>query len=208
MNNNKRIDFSEIKSIPNIITIIRIILIIPFVIKFLEEDYVASIIIISISGLTDILDGVIARKFNQITNLGKLLDPLADKMTLIAVAVCLCVIFPVIIPLLVILLVKDILMLLGGLVLVVKKIAPPAAKWYGKIGTVFFYISVIILIFLKAVYNYENDILTISLMVVTAATMLFALVKYFSIFLDLRAEDKKKEEIEKTKKIEKTQKNK
>lgn len=200
---DKKIDFSELKTIPNILTLIRIVLIGPFVVKFLQQDYIAAVIIIVISGLTDCFDGIIARKFDMITELGKLLDPLADKMTLMAVAACLCTVFPVIIPLMIILTVKDLLMLVGASVLIKKGIKPPAAKWYGKIGTLLFYVSVAVLIFAKAVFNYENDILTITLMAATAIAMLFALVKYFQLFIDLKTVDKQAKAIENKQNIKK-----
>ena len=70
-----------LKYIPNILTVLRFFLI-PFAIKFLIDDqYLLAIGIITLSGLTDVLDGAIARKFNFVTNFGKLVDPLADKVT-------------------------------------------------------------------------------------------------------------------------------
>ena len=72
------------KHVPNILTIIRFLLI-PVIIAFaIQHDYIAAIIVLTISGITDILDGFIARKFNFITDFGKLMDPLADKATQVA----------------------------------------------------------------------------------------------------------------------------
>lgn len=69
------------ENIPNILTIIRFILI-PFIfISVVNEDFLATIIIFTISAITDVLDGYIARKYNYITDIGKLIDPLADKIT-------------------------------------------------------------------------------------------------------------------------------
>lgn len=62
------------------------IFLIPFIIYFIvKEQYITALILLTVSGLTDILDGWIARKFNFITNFGKLIDPLADKATQLAV---------------------------------------------------------------------------------------------------------------------------
>ena len=73
------------KHIPNILTVARFFLI-PFIIYFIVVDqYITALILLTVSGLTDILDGWIARKFNFITNFGKLIDPLADKATQLAV---------------------------------------------------------------------------------------------------------------------------
>ena len=69
------------ENIPNILTIIRFILI-PFIFtSVVNEDFLATIVIFTISAITDMLDGYIARKYNYITDIGKLIDPLADKLT-------------------------------------------------------------------------------------------------------------------------------
>ena len=73
------------KHIPNILTIMRFIFI-PIILNFIfQGNYILGIIVFTISGLTDVLDGFIARKFNFVSNFGKLMDPLADKLTQISV---------------------------------------------------------------------------------------------------------------------------
>lgn len=176
---------SDIYTIPNIITYLRFILIVPFAYYFLDEKYIPAAVCIGISGLTDCFDGFIARKLNQVTSLGKILDPIADKLTLLVVVVCMVMFVPILLPILVILLIKDVIMLLGGTDLINKGLYPPAAKWYGKVGTILFYITVCIIVFLKAVFDYENIALDITLLSVTAATMLFALYQYGKIYLEM-----------------------
>ena len=74
-----------LKYVPNILTVIRFFLI-PFILHFLVSDeYILAIVFLTLSGLTDILDGTIARKFNLITDFGKLIDPLADKLTQVSI---------------------------------------------------------------------------------------------------------------------------
>ena len=80
--------FKDNLNIPNLLSTLRIILIYPFIVYIISDDYIKSGIILGISGITDIFDGLIARKFNQITKLGKMLDPVADKLTLVSVMVC------------------------------------------------------------------------------------------------------------------------
>ncbi len=77
------------RHIPNALTILRFILIPFIVLSIVDENYIEAFIFLTLSGLTDILDGFIARKFNFITNFGKLIDPLADKTTQVAILVTL-----------------------------------------------------------------------------------------------------------------------
>lgn len=190
---------SDLFTVPNLITYVRFILIIPFAYFFLKEEYISSAICIGLSGLSDCFDGLTARKLNQVTSLGKILDPIADKVTLLVVVVCMVIFVPVVLPVLIILLLKDVLMLLGGTDLINKGITPPAAKWYGKVGTVVFYISVCIIVFLKAFLNYENFALDLTLLSVTALTMIFALYQYGKIYIQLIKEYNEGLEVEKNK---------
>lgn len=194
-----RFKTSDLFTIPNLITYVRFILIIPFAYSFLKEEYISSAICIGLSGLSDCFDGLVARKLNQVTSLGKILDPIADKVTLLVVVVCMVIFVPVVLPVLIILLLKDVLMLLGGTDLINKGITPPAAKWYGKVGTVVFYISVCIIVFLKAFLNYENFALDLTLLSVTALTMIFALYQYGKIYIQLIKEYNERLEVEKNK---------
>lgn len=172
-------------NIPNILSFIRIIIIIPFILYFLNDDYLFAALMLMFSGLSDMFDGIIARKLNQITKLGKILDPVADKLTLTAVIICIGIKFPEVFPLVVILILKDASMLIAGSFLLKKGVEPPAAKWYGKLSTVFFYVSAIIIVALKAIWGINNPVLSVSLLSVTAVFMMFALFKYFIIFLKL-----------------------
>lgn len=183
----------DLFTIPNILTYFRFLLIAPFVYYFLKENYIPAAICIITSGLTDCFDGMIARRFNQVTSLGKILDPIADKFTLLAVVICMVIYVPQVLPALIILLFKDVLMLLGGVDLINKGITPPPAMWYGKIGTIVFYISVCLIVFLKAAYNYENFALDFTLLSLTAFTMLFALFQYGKIYFQLIKEHSENE---------------
>lgn len=172
-------------NIPNVLSIIRIIFIIPFVFAVVDDDYTTAGIILIISGISDFLDGYIARKYNQITRFGKMLDPTADKLTLMAVMVCVGIKFNKIFPFMIILITKEILMLIAGIILLRKKLTPPSAKWYGKLSTIVFYVSIIIIISLKAIWNLDIEILDVSLMGLTAFFMIYALIRYFCIFREM-----------------------
>ena len=97
-------------NIPNALTILRIILIVPFVIYFMSGQISKAVFVLVLSGLTDMLDGMIARNLNQFTELGQMLDPLSDKLTQAAVVICFAIKDPMLMPLLAIFLVKEISM--------------------------------------------------------------------------------------------------
>lgn len=181
----KDVKAKDILTIPNILSIFRIVLIVPFVYFFLKENYVLAAAALIISGLTDACDGFVARTFNQVTELGKMLDPIADKLTLIAIMVCITIFTPIVLPVMIILILKDVVMIIGGSRLMKTGINPPAAKWYGKAGTFVFYVSVCLIVFLKAAFNYENPVLSVTLLSITCAIMIFSLIKYFMIYKSL-----------------------
>ena len=195
-NDNKMIiaHKSDLWTVPNLLTYLRFVLVVPFVILFLSEKYLLSAICIGLSGISDCLDGFFARKLNQVTQLGKLLDPIADKVTLISVMLCMAFYAPNVIPILVVLIAKDVVMLIGGVSLLKRKITPPAAVWFGKLATIVFYFAVCIIVFMKAVINYENLLLDDILLSVTAVVMLYALYRYAKIYRELIKEDKAKKQ--------------
>lgn len=184
--------FKDLFTVANLLTYIRFLLIAPFMYFFINGNYIAAGVCVCISGLSDCFDGFLARKLNQVTALGRVLDPLADKFTLISVAVCMLIYMPALIPLMLILVCKDFLMLSCGLVLLIRKIDIPPSRWYGKASTVIFYLSVMIIVFLKAVFHYENPTLQIVLFIITALAMSFSLANYAKMFIDLIKEDNKK----------------
>lgn len=130
------------KHIPNALTILRFILI-PFIIFYIVKDkYIEAFIFLTISGLTDVLDGIIARKFNFITNFGKLIDPLADKTTQISILVALALKDIIPMWILVIVFIKEFVMVSGASFLYGKDLVV-SSKWYGKLSTVLFYLAIV-----------------------------------------------------------------
>ena len=180
-------------TIPNLLSLFRI-LTIPFFIYFYMKDmvYVAIIVLVA-GGLSDCVDGYIARKFNQITDLGKMLDPLADKLTQAAIAVCIAFKYPIIAPVLIFFIVKELIMLIGAVVLLKKGARPVAANWYGKLGTILFYLSVtvVVIMTLCSVPSPAFEIVSYILLGLTALIMAYSLFKYFLIALSQLKEMKK-----------------
>lgn len=185
-NKEKKIDFKYIFTVPNILSYFRIILIVPFIVLFLKKEYVFAAICIILSGLSDCVDGFLARKLNQITQLGKMLDPVADKLTLLAVGICLSTVEPMIIPVIAILIVKDLLMLIGASLMLKNKVMPFASEWYGKVGTVCFYVSVAAIVVFELILKVENfSVIALILLSVTAVVMVYSLIRYYLIFRDM-----------------------
>ena len=130
-----------IKYVPNTLTAIRFLLI-PFIVIFiLHGNFVGGIILLILSGLSDVLDGIIARRFNLVSDFGKLVDPLADKTTQIALIIALSL--RGVVPLWIVLIVslKESIMIAVAIFLYVKKLVV-SSKWYGKLATVLFYTAV------------------------------------------------------------------
>lgn len=131
-----------LKHIPNTLTIIRFFLIPFIVLHIFTGNYILAFILFTLSGITDIADGLIARKFNLITNFGKLMDPLADKLTQISTIASLTIIHIIPIWILVVVLLKELIMIAGASFLYGKDVVV-YSKWYGKLATVLFYLAIV-----------------------------------------------------------------
>lgn len=167
------------KHVPNILTIVRFILI-PFIVYFaMKEQYIITLIILVTSGITDILDGIIARKYHFITDFGKLMDPLADKATQIAALVVL--VLQNIIPfwILVVVIIKEFIMVAGASFLYGKETVV-FSKWYGKLSTVLFYIAIFSSLLIKY-FNFPFDFANYIYYLAVAVTI-FSLIMYFKAF--------------------------
>ncbi len=180
----KELITKDLMTVPNAISFCRVILITPFVAFFVAKMYVAATITIALSGLSDCFDGLIARKYHQESEFGKIIDPLADKLTLLAAGICIVMIEPIALPLMGLMVVKDLLMITGGVIVVKKGIIPPKSAWYGKVGTILFYITIGVIV-LMAVFGYVNKPLTITLLCVTLFVEVFSLINYAVVFFRL-----------------------
>lgn len=131
-----------LKYVPNALTVIRFLLI-PFILLYIfTGNYILAFIFFTLSGLTDIADGFIARKFNLITNFGKLMDPLADKLTQIATLTSLVITDIIPLWILIIVLLKEFIMIVGASFLYGKDVVV-YSRWYGKLATVLFYVAIV-----------------------------------------------------------------
>lgn len=171
----------QIFTIPNIMSLFRIVLI-PFIIWiYVRDSYDVAAALVVISALTDILDGIIARKFNMVSDLGKVLDPVCDKLTHVALLICLITRYPQIWRLLVLLLAKELIVATLGAIAVKRREKYHSARWYGKLCTVVFESSMILLMLIP---NMPWKIV-ITLVALCTAVMVFALVMYAIFFICL-----------------------
>ena len=167
-----------LKHIPNILTIIRFLLIPIILIYIFTGNYILALIVFTISALTDIADGFIARKFNLVSNFGKLMDPLADKLTQIATLTSLVIIHIIPIWILIIVISKEFIMICGASFLYGKDVVV-YSKWYGKLSTVLLYIAIVFSLLTKqfeltGIWEYID----LSLFTLAIIMTLFALVMY------------------------------
>ena len=185
---------SFVKNIPNILTVSRFFFI-PFIFgAILNEQFLTAAILLTISGLTDVLDGIIARKFNFVSNFGKLIDPLADKanqlFTLIALA------YINIIPwwILIVVFSKELLMVAGAAFLFGKKLVV-SSRWFGKLSTVLFYLAIVSSLaihFFNIGFQFDIYIYYVALIFTVLSLLMYAREFFLKGYLakdDLTAED-------------------
>ena len=145
----------EILTIPNLLSLFRLILIPLYVTIYLNAqttgDYYLAAAILAVSCLTDMIDGQIARRFNMISTVGKVLDPLADKVTQFTLVVCLSISHPVLWIVVALIFVKEIFQLVAGLIRFRKGRMLKGAQITGKICTTILFISLILLVMLPQI---------------------------------------------------------
>ncbi|MBO4878871.1 MAG: CDP-alcohol phosphatidyltransferase family protein [Clostridia bacterium] len=142
------------KNIPNILSAIRLLLVGVFIFLFTKGQYLWCMIVYISAFLTDVLDGYLARRNNWITNVGKVLDPLADKLMLIAVLACFYWKGEIPLYLLIACVLKEALMIAIAGFLYLKKVVV-YADWFGKIATGLFVLA-IILTFVHLIWGVED----------------------------------------------------
>ena len=202
-NENVKDLFENWNTIPNWLCFIRIALIPVFTALFVKEQYIAAFITMIVAALTDVFDGKIARKFNMVSNLGKILDPIADKLSQIAIVIILLVKFwdGPIKYILFLFIFKELLMVIGAGILMAKGMRPVAAEVWGKLATVVFYTFMITIIAIgpngallsiDLFKGLELNNTVIMIMVIISAILAFAsLFGYAPGFIRLLKENKK-----------------
>lgn len=184
----------KLKNIPNVLSIIRICLVFVFIVLFFSNfngHVIAALVVFLIAGLTDIVDGYLARKYNWITGLGKILDPVADKFMQCTVLVCLCIGGYVPLWFVIPYFVKEVGTLCIGFIVIKRRSVTVVSKWYGKATVCLFYATIALYILLHGILiNYR---LIWHLMGIPAVCFaVFSFVAYIKHYSFLKKEEVKK----------------
>lgn len=177
----------EVFTIPNLLSAFRLLLIPVYVHIYCnatcQQDYYLAGAILAVSCLTDLVDGKIARHFHLITNVGKILDPLADKLTQLVLTICLSMRYPILRPVLVLFLVKEFFQLFAAIINFRKGKALDGALMAGKVCTTVLFISMIALVLFPDLKPRIVDVIA----VVDAAFLTIAFVQYILAFFGKHA---------------------
>lgn len=175
-----RLNKNDILTIPNLLSIIRILLIPVIIMLYCKYDmYIETVIVIAISGLTDIADGFLARNFNMISDFGKVIDPIADKLTQAAMIFCLISHYKCMAVLIGLMIVKESILLICGYLTLKTKDTVNSAKWFGKASTATVYAVMIILFMMPDLPNILSNILIIVCsIVIIGSTILYGRFYY------------------------------
>ena len=159
-------------NLPNLLSLLRLAMIPLLLWLYLDrEAYLLTAAVVVLSGATDVIDGIIARRYDLITDLGKALDPIADKLTQIAMLYCLGTSFPEIRILLGILIVKEVITGIMSLISIGKTGRVDGAQWHGKLTTVLLYAMIVARI--------VPWLFSVLLTLACAGMMVFSMVMYW-----------------------------
>lgn len=175
----------KIFTIPNLMSFFRILLVPVIIWSYLGlHNTTLSIILLAVSALTDVLDGQIARRFHMVSDLGKALDPLADKLTQAATVLCLAFERPLMWILLAICVIREPTMGILGYITFRKTGVVQSARWYGKVSTVVLYGSALALL----IFPSMPACLSTALIILCIFCVLSALILYARFFHRLWAQ--------------------
>lgn len=179
----KKINKKELWSIPNLMGYFRILLIPVFCFVYLRadslKDYYIAAGILLVSTITDFLDGQIARRFNMITEFGKFLDPVADKITHGAIAICLMFRYQYMKYLVLLMLIKEGFMAVMGIINLRHGTKLDGAKWFGKVCTASLFLVLMVLVFLPEISISAANLLIIAEMGIMFITFLLYIPEFY-----------------------------
>lgn len=178
--NQKRGVSKQIFTIPNLLSFLRLLMI-PWILWLysVKHLYGWAAFAVLLSGLTDMADGFIARRFNMISDFGKILDPIADKATQAALIFALTSRYPAMWVLLGLLVIKEVTQAVVGLLVVKKEGRVHGAQWFGKLCTVVLYSVIILLLLLP---DLSSSVVK-ALILLCGVLLLFSFLRYLFFFV-------------------------
>ena len=172
----------DLLTIPNLLSLFRLMLIPVYVTIYLRAtdavDYAIAAGILAVSCLTDMIDGKIARHFNMISTVGKVLDPLADKATQFTLTICLAIRYPVLWHLALLFVIKEGFQLIAGLLTFRKGKMLTGSRITGKVCTCVLFVSLILLVLMPNLDPWVINIITI----VDGCFMFMSFVHYATVY--------------------------
>jgi len=166
-------------NIPNLLSIFRIVLIPFFIWQMLVGNTWNAGVILILSGFTDMFDGMLARRFGWITELGKVLDPVADKMTQISVSLVLLYVMRQYWVFFIIIITKEFMVMMICGMLLKRKVEFKGALWFGKISTTIYYVAMVMIIFWPGMLEFQ----LLLLLTVTTLCSLVSAIMYIPVFI-------------------------
>jgi len=163
-----------VKAVPNILSVFRICLVPVFFVTYFYDDHdikLYAVLVYGVASLSDILDGFVARKFKASSNLGKVLDPLGDKLMTFSVMICITIDRVIPVWAVVIAGTKEVLMAVGGLILhKLAKVEIPPSNILGKASTVvFFLVCATLMLFRTIPENVATTLITLAIVLTGVA---------------------------------------
>lgn len=166
----------NIFTIPNILSMLRLLLL-PIIvyIYIVQKDYVFTGVLLIVSGITDLLDGYIARTFHMMSDLGKILDPVADKTTQAVVLLCLVTRFRWLVIPFISILIKELFMTCIGMTVIKKTGEVHGAVWHGKVATFMLDFMIIVhIVFYNISYTLSLILTIICILLILLSFYLYA----------------------------------
>lgn len=203
MNSNLKDLFKGCWTVPNLLSVLRIVMVPIFAVLFHQGHYLWAVVVLALSGLSDFFDGKIARKFNQISALGKILDPVADKLTQITIAVMFYLTFRqsndsfvrAFSWVFLIFLAKELVMIIGGAIMLAIGLRPGAAEMPGKVATFTFYVIMIVILAFGPDIGIIKPILPPAVMLVLVCiSVVLTIVAFCSYLPDVARQLREKKE--------------
>lgn len=186
-----KFEIADLFKLPNVLCYIRILLVPLFLYVYFTagepKDYYMATGIVLLSGMTDFLDGQIARRCNMITDLGRIIDPVADKLMQLAMLVALTLNIKYMYLLVIYLILKEVVMaVVGFFVMKLVHRRLNGAKWYGKVSTAVLYVCMLALV----AFPYMDKVLQSVLLIICAAALTLSFVMYIRIYFIMIIDDK------------------